>query len=101
LVYDSQASVAKLETSLSVVGSNLELKLYGYNDKLSILLSHILAASQSFSPKMDRFEVICFYAEDMIDYIEYKCGNVFYFHMFAYSSVPSPLTSTGKVDNLN
>jgi secreted Zn-dependent insulinase-like peptidase len=71
--------VAKLETSLSVVGSNLELKLYGYNDKLSVLLSHILSASQSFSPKMDRFEVICFYAEDMIDYIEYKCGNVFFF----------------------
>ena len=53
-----QAYVAKLETSLSVVGSNLELKLYGYNDKLAILLSHILAASQSFSPKIDRFEVI-------------------------------------------
>ena len=49
--------MAKLETSLSVVGGNLELKLYGYNDKLAVLLSHILAASQSFSPKMDRFEV--------------------------------------------
>ncbi|KAL6902039.1 hypothetical protein ACP4OV_004915 [Aristida adscensionis] len=53
-----QAYVAKLETSLSVVGSNLELKLYGYNDKLPVLLSSILAASQSFSPKTDRFEVI-------------------------------------------
>ncbi|KAL6649880.1 hypothetical protein ACP70R_014104 [Stipagrostis hirtigluma subsp. patula] len=53
-----QAYVAKLETSLSVVGSNLELKLYGYNDKLPVLLSNILAASQSFSPKTDRFEVI-------------------------------------------
>lgn len=53
-----QAYVAKLETSLSVVGGNLELKLYGYNDKLPILLSNILAASQSFSPKTDRFEVI-------------------------------------------
>ncbi|KAL5217065.1 hypothetical protein ABZP36_017749 [Zizania latifolia] len=53
-----QAYVAKLETSMSVVGSNLELKLYGYNDKLPILLSSILAASQSFSPKSDRFEVI-------------------------------------------
>jgi nardilysin len=52
--------VAKLETSLSVVGSKLELKLYGYNDKLPILLSNILSASQSFSPKTDRFEVICF-----------------------------------------
>jgi secreted Zn-dependent insulinase-like peptidase len=56
----SQAYVAKLETSLSVVGSKLELKLYGYNDKLPILLSNILSASQSFSPKTDRFEVICF-----------------------------------------
>ncbi|KAK3147314.1 hypothetical protein QOZ80_3BG0280840 [Eleusine coracana subsp. coracana] len=53
-----QAYVAKLETSLSVVGSKLELKLYGYNDKLPILLSNILSASQSFSPKTDRFEVI-------------------------------------------
>ena len=47
--------MAKLETSLSVVGSNLELKLYGYNDKLAILLGHILVASQPFSPKVDRF----------------------------------------------
>ena len=62
--------MAKLETSLSVVGSNLELKLYGYNDKLAILLSHILAASQSFSPKIDRFEVMYLYAEHMIDYFE-------------------------------
>ncbi|TVU47149.1 hypothetical protein EJB05_06736 [Eragrostis curvula] len=53
-----QAYVAKLETSLSVVGGKLELKLYGYNDKLPILLSNILSASQSFSPKADRFEVI-------------------------------------------
>ncbi|XP_062215667.1 nardilysin-like isoform X2 [Phragmites australis] len=53
-----QAYVAKLETSLSAVGSKLELKLYGYNDKLPILLSNILSASQSFSPKTDRFEVI-------------------------------------------
>ncbi len=52
--------MAKLETSMSVVGSNLELKLYGYNDKLSTLLSSILAASQSFSPKSDRFEVTLF-----------------------------------------
>ncbi|XP_062211184.1 nardilysin-like [Phragmites australis] len=53
-----QAYVAKLETSLSVVGSKLEFKLYGYNDKLAILLSNILSACQSFSPKTDRFEVI-------------------------------------------
>lgn len=62
--------MAKLETSLSVVGSNLELKLYGYNDKLPILLSNILAASQSFSPKTDRFEVMYPYVEHMTDSFE-------------------------------
>nr|CAB3500894.1 unnamed protein product [Digitaria exilis] len=53
-----QAYVAKLETAISVVGSSLEIKLYGYNDKLPILLSNILSTFQSFSPKTDRFEVI-------------------------------------------
>lgn len=58
----SQAYVAKLETSTSVVASKLEIKLYGYNDKLPILLSNILSTVRSFSPKTDRFEVI-FYVE--------------------------------------
>uniref|UniRef100_A0A804R773 Nardilysin-like n=1 Tax=Zea mays TaxID=4577 RepID=A0A804R773_MAIZE len=53
-----QAYVAKLETSTSVVASKLEIKLYGYNDKLPILLSNILSTVRSFSPKTDRFEVI-------------------------------------------
>jgi nardilysin len=57
-----QAYVAKLETTISVVGSKLEIKLYGYNDKLPILLSNILCTFRSFSPKTDRFEVI---KEDM------------------------------------
>ncbi|KAJ1297238.1 hypothetical protein BS78_01G362300 [Paspalum vaginatum] len=57
-----QAYVAKLETSISVVASKLEIKLYGYNDKLPILLSNILSTFRSFSPKTDRFEVI---KEDM------------------------------------
>lgn len=57
-----QAGVAKLETSLSVIGDKLELKLYGFNDKLSILLSKILTLSKSFVPNIDRFEVI---KEDM------------------------------------
>ncbi|KAJ0979208.1 hypothetical protein J5N97_014682 [Dioscorea zingiberensis] len=57
-----QAGVAKLETSLSIVADKLELKLYGFNDKLSNLLSKILSLCRSFSPKPDRFEVI---KEDM------------------------------------
>ncbi|WVZ56835.1 hypothetical protein U9M48_007311 [Paspalum notatum var. saurae] len=57
-----QAYVAKLETTISVVASRIEIKLYGYNDKLPILLSNILSTFQSFSPKTDRFEVI---KEDM------------------------------------
>jgi len=54
----SQAYVAKLETTISVVGSKLEITLFGYNDKLPILLSNILSTLQSFSPKTDRFEVM-------------------------------------------
>ncbi|URE23096.1 Peptidase M16 inactive domain, partial [Musa troglodytarum] len=57
-----QAGVAKLETSLSFVGDKLELKLYGFNDKLPILLSKILKLSKTFMPNIDRFKVI---KEDM------------------------------------
>ncbi|KAL7152177.1 hypothetical protein ABFS83_04G079600 [Erythranthe nasuta] len=57
-----QASVAKLETSVSLYGDKLELKLYGFNDKLSVLLSKVLSIAKSFSPKDDRFRVI---KEDM------------------------------------
>ncbi|KAJ6798968.1 nardilysin-like isoform X2 [Iris pallida] len=53
-----QADVAKLETSISIIGDKLELKLYGFNDKLSTLLSKILKLSKTFSPATDRFEVI-------------------------------------------
>ncbi|KAL6559607.1 hypothetical protein OROGR_004724 [Orobanche gracilis] len=57
-----QASVAKLGSSVSLYGDKLELKLYGFNDKLSILLSRILAIAKSFFPKDDRFRVV---KEDM------------------------------------
>ncbi|KAJ3682908.1 hypothetical protein LUZ60_013135 [Juncus effusus] len=53
-----QASVAKLESSLSIVLDKIELKLYGYNDKISVLLTKILSVAQTFSPKLDRFKVI-------------------------------------------
>ncbi|WCJ34959.1 Insulin-degrading enzyme [Euphorbia peplus] len=53
-----QASVAKLETSLSFVGDKLELKVYGFNDKLPVLLSKILMIAKSFMPVDDRFKVI-------------------------------------------
>ncbi|KAJ9145759.1 hypothetical protein P3X46_028104 [Hevea brasiliensis] len=53
-----QASVAKLETSVSFVGDKLELKVYGFNDKVSVLLSKILAIAKSFVPINDRFRVI-------------------------------------------
>lgn len=55
-----QASVAKLESSVSLYGDKLELKLYGFNDKLSVLLSKILATAKSFLPKEDRFKVCNF-----------------------------------------
>lgn len=57
-----QAGVAKLDTSLTIIGDKLELKLSGFNDKLSTLLSKILIISRTFSPKVDRFKVI---KEDM------------------------------------
>ncbi|PIA59677.1 hypothetical protein AQUCO_00400519v1 [Aquilegia coerulea] len=53
-----QADVAKLETTLSIIGDKLELKLYGFNDKLPVLLSKILTIARSFTPSDDRFKVI-------------------------------------------
>ncbi|KAL0389128.1 UNVERIFIED_CONTAM: Nardilysin-like [Sesamum calycinum] len=44
------------------IWDKLELKLYGFNDKLSVLLSKVLAIAKSFSPKDDRFRVV---KEDM------------------------------------
>lgn len=52
-----QASVAKLETSVSYVGDMLELKVYGFNEKLPVLLSKILSAARSFRPTDDRYQV--------------------------------------------
>ncbi|XVE58917.1 hypothetical protein DITRI_Ditri05aG0001400 [Diplodiscus trichospermus] len=53
-----QASVAKLETSVAMYSDKLELKLFGFNDKLPVLLCKILAIANSFSPANDRFKVI-------------------------------------------
>ncbi|KAJ4719217.1 Insulin-degrading enzyme [Melia azedarach] len=53
-----QASVAKLETSVSFFSDKLELKVYGFNDKLPVLLSKVLAVAKSFIPIDDRFKVI-------------------------------------------
>ncbi|KAK2652999.1 hypothetical protein Ddye_012855 [Dipteronia dyeriana] len=53
-----QASVAKLETSVSFFSDKLELKVYGFNDKLPVLLSKVLAIGKSFLPTDDRFKVI-------------------------------------------
>ncbi|KAL5562179.1 hypothetical protein UlMin_031926, partial [Ulmus minor] len=50
LVY--QASVAKLETSVSFYGDKLELRV----DKLPVLLSKLLAVAKSFLPTDDRFK---------------------------------------------
>nr|KAJ0185561.1 hypothetical protein LSAT_V11C900462080 [Lactuca sativa] len=56
------ASVAKLETSISLVSDKLELKVYGFNDKLPVLLSKVLETAKTFLPTDDRFVVI---KEDM------------------------------------
>nr|DAD25800.1 TPA_asm: hypothetical protein HUJ06_027268 [Nelumbo nucifera] len=57
-----QAGVAKLETSLSIISDKIELKVYGFNDKLPILVSKILTVARKFCPTADRFKVI---KEDM------------------------------------
>ncbi|XP_062171748.1 nardilysin-like [Alnus glutinosa] len=57
-----QASIAKLETSVSFFSDKLELKVYGFNDKLPVLLSKVLAVAKSLLPTNDRFKVI---QEDM------------------------------------
>ncbi|KAF5934702.1 hypothetical protein HYC85_025831 [Camellia sinensis] len=46
----SSANVVKLETSVTLFSDKLELKVYGFNDKLSVLLSKVLAIAKSFSP---------------------------------------------------
>ncbi|KAB2088930.1 hypothetical protein ES319_A03G032100v1 [Gossypium barbadense] len=53
-----QASIAKLETSVAMYSDKLELKLFGFNDKLPVLLGKILAIANSFLPTDDRFKVI-------------------------------------------
>ncbi|CAN7036246.1 unnamed protein product [Brassica rapa subsp. trilocularis] len=53
-----QASIAKLDTSLSMYGDKLELKVFGFNEKIPALLSKILAIAKSFMPSLDRFKVI-------------------------------------------
>jgi nardilysin len=53
-----QAYVAKLESSLTITGDKLELKLYGYNDKIPVLLLKIVSLLHNFSPKLDRFKVL-------------------------------------------
>uniref|UniRef100_A0A2P2LZX2 Insulin-degrading enzyme isoform X1 n=1 Tax=Rhizophora mucronata TaxID=61149 RepID=A0A2P2LZX2_RHIMU len=55
LIY--QASVAKLETAVYVVGDKLQLKVYGFNDKISILLSRVLVTAKTFLPTSNRFKV--------------------------------------------
>ncbi|KAL0884547.1 hypothetical protein Bca101_008528 [Brassica carinata] len=51
------ASIAKLETSLSMYGDKLELKVYGFSENIPALLSKILSIAKSFMPKLDRFKV--------------------------------------------
>ncbi|GAB4860208.1 hypothetical protein Ancab_011687 [Ancistrocladus abbreviatus] len=53
-----QASIAKLETSVSICGDKLELRVYGFSDKLPVLLAKVLALTKSFWPRNDRFVVM-------------------------------------------
>lgn len=55
-----QASIAGLGTYISGSNDYLELKVYGFNDKLPALLSKILTTAKIFLPTYDRFKVCCY-----------------------------------------
>ena len=61
--------MAKLDTSLTIIGDKLELRLYGFNDKLSTLLLKILTTCKSFLPKEDRFLVSTFLSQGILIYL--------------------------------
>ncbi|KAJ3676945.1 hypothetical protein LUZ60_002669 [Juncus effusus] len=52
------AGRAGLGTYLSNYDDKMEVQIWGYNDKLALLLSKILDLFNSFSPSIDRFMVI-------------------------------------------
>ncbi|KAG6541670.1 hypothetical protein Mapa_016935 [Marchantia paleacea] len=56
------ANVAKLESSMSFSGDKLEVKLFGFNEKLSVLARKIAELYKAFVPSEDRFQAI---KEDM------------------------------------
>jgi nardilysin len=53
-----QANVAKLESSLAVTGDKIDLKLFGFNEKLPVLAHKIAELLTSLVPREDRFQVI-------------------------------------------
>ncbi len=55
-----QANVAKLESSLAVTGDKIDLKLFGFNEKLPVLAHKIAELLTSLVPREDRFQVCQF-----------------------------------------
>lgn len=49
--------MAKLESSMSFSGDKLEVKLFGFNEKLSVLARKIAELYKAFVPSEDRFQV--------------------------------------------
>ncbi|KAL3700566.1 hypothetical protein R1sor_018588 [Riccia sorocarpa] len=52
------ANVAKLESSISLSGDKIELKLFGFNEKLAVLARKIAELYETFVPREDRFKRI-------------------------------------------
>ncbi|KAG0572112.1 hypothetical protein KC19_VG069600 [Ceratodon purpureus] len=52
------ANVAKLESSMTFSGDKLDLKIFGFNEKLPVLASKIAELLTSLVPREDRFQVI-------------------------------------------
>ena len=50
--------MAKLESSMTFSGDKLDLKIFGFNEKLPVLASEIAELLTSLVPREDRFQVI-------------------------------------------
>ncbi|PRQ56192.1 putative peptidase M16 domain-containing protein [Rosa chinensis] len=89
------AGVAKLETLVSVSTDKLELKVYGFNDKLPALLSKILKTTKSFMPISDCF-MICLVIHPLLSTL---C-LVFKFHIDKNTLLVSGLFMTVTLNRL-
>lgn len=56
-----QADVAKLETSLSLSGYRIELKIFGFSEKLPVLAQKIASQMQNLASTELEFKVLTYF----------------------------------------